>query len=297
MLRLAYIVAAALLAAGAPAAAQPMTQSEELVVTGERLHEMVRGFIEELQPPALSEGQMARWDSRLCPLVAGIPARQAQFVIDRISQRAFGLGLRPGASGCRANVLIFITPDADVLAQALAGDRALVAYYNNAEYGNTPGREALAQFVASDAPVRWWHVAQTVSRSGVVLDGEGDVVGSDGTRLHTPTRQDFNRAMIIVDARQAEGLSFGALADYLAMVTLAQLEAGADTSQTPSILNLFAERAAGREPAPEMTEWDLAYLEGLYAAPRNAPNVRTQQRAISRRMEDELVRAPARLEE
>jgi hypothetical protein len=92
-----------------------------------------------------------------------------------------------------------------VLAQALAGDRALVAYYDNAEHGNTPGHEALAAFVASDAPVRWWHVAQTVSRSGVVLDGEGDVVASEGTRLRTATRQDFNRAIIIVDARQAEG--------------------------------------------------------------------------------------------
>lgn len=48
-------------------------------------------------------------------------------------------------------------------------------------------------------------MAQTVSRSGVVLDGEGDVVVSEGTRLRTPTRQDFNRAIIIVDARQAEG--------------------------------------------------------------------------------------------
>jgi hypothetical protein len=291
MQRFVGALAAAWLAATGPAAAQPTAQSEELVVTGERLHDMVRGFVEQLQPPPLSEGQMARWDSRLCPLVAGIPERQAQFVIDRISQRAFALGLRPGSAGCRANVLIFFTPDADVLAQALADDRALVAYYNNAEYGNTPGREALAAFVASDAPVRWWHVAQTVSRSGIVLDGEGDVVGSDGTRLHTPTRQDFNRAMIIVDARQAEGLSFAALADYLAMVTLAQLDPDADTTSTPSILNLFAERAAGLEAPAQMTAWDLAYLEGLYGARRNAPNVLTQQRDIGRRMESEL--APA----
>lgn len=77
------------------------------------------------------------------------------------------------------------------------------------------------------------------------------------------------------------------------MVTLAQLEAGADTSRTPSILNLFAERAAGREPTAEMTEWDLAYLEGLYAAPRNTPNVDTQRRAIGRRMEGELRPAPS----
>ena len=290
-MRLLTVVVLLALAA-APASAQQTTQSEELVITGERLHEMVRGFIEEIEPPPLSEGQLARWDSRVCPLVAGIPARQAQYVIDSIAVRAFDLGLRPGGPDCRANLLIFFTPDADVLAEALAGDRALVAYYNNAEYGNSLGRDALARFVASDAPVRWWHVAQTVTEAGVVLDGEGDVVGSDGTRLERATRQDFNRAMIVVDARQAAGLPFEALADYLAMVSLAQLDAEADTSATPSILNLFDERTAGREPTTRMTDWDLAYLEGLYAAPRQANNVRTQQRAITRRMERELSSEP-----
>jgi len=287
------IIAAALALLTAPASAQQTTQSEELVVTGERLHEMVQGFIQEIEPPPLSEGQLARWDSRVCPLVAGIPAHQAQYVIDSIAMRAFDLGLRPGGPDCRANLLIFFTPDADVLAQALAGDRALVAYYNNAEYGNTLGRDALDRFVSSDAPVRWWHVAQTVSRSGVVLDGEGDFVRSDGTRLHRDTRQDFNRAMIVVDARQADGMPFEALAEYLAMVSLAQLDADADTSATPSILNLFAERAAGGEVTIRMTDWDVAYLQGLYAAPRNANNVRTQQGAITRRMERELTNAPA----
>ena len=292
MLRLFTVTALAALTLALPAAAQPEVETEEIVVIGERLHDMVRGFVEELEPPPLSEGQLARWNSRVCPLVAGIPARQAQYVIDRISQRAFDLGLRPGGPECRANLLIFFTPDADMLAQALADDRALVAYYNNAEYGNTQGRDALARFVASDAPVRWWHVAQTVSRTGVVLDGDVDVVRSDGSRLHTATRQDFNRAMIVVDARQADGTPFEALADYLAMVSLAQLDADADTSATPSILNLFADRAAGRPPTMHMTDWDLAYLEGLYAAPRNATSMGSQERAISRRMEDELTQDP-----
>ena len=70
--------------------------------------------------------------------------------------------------------------------------------------------------------------------------------------------------------------------------SLAQLDAEADTSATPSILNLFSERAAGADMTTRMTDWDLAYLDGLYAAPRHANNVQTQQRAITRRMEREL---------
>jgi hypothetical protein len=283
------LAALLLLASSAPAAAQ-QAQSEELVITGEHVHDMVRSFVEELEPQQLPEDQLARWDSRVCPQVAGIPAHQAQYIIDRISQRAFDLGLRPSGPGCRANLLIFVTPDADVLAQALAGDRNLVAYYNDNEYGRTQGREALARFVASDAPVRWWHVSQTVSQGGVVI-GEGEVVRSYGTRLQSATRQDFNRAMIIVDARQADGLAFEALADYLAMVSLAQIDAGADTSDIPSILNVFDEKAAGRQPTGQMTDWDLAYLEGLYAAPAYAPSLHGQRRAITRRMDNEI-RAP-----
>lgn len=283
----AWIVAFLVCVASGAAHAQTAT-SDELVVTGERLREMVRSFVDEVAPPDLSEEQLARWNSRYCPLMAGLPARHAQYLVDRMSQRAHELGLRPGEPGCRANVLVFVTPDAGVLAQALADDHALMAYYNNAEYGNSLGRDALTAFVTSRAPVRWWHVAQTVDGRGQIVDGNGDVVVADGTRLHRATRQDFNRVMVIVDARQADGLQLEALADYLAMVTLAQLDAQADVTELPSILSLFAAREAGRSAPLTLTDWDRAYLEGLYRAPRNANNTGTQERAIVRRMSEEL---------
>lgn len=283
------VIALGVLVAG-PVSAQE--QSDEIVVTGERLREMVRAFVDEVAPPELAEDQLARWNSRYCPLLAGLPVRQAQYLVDRMSQRAFELGLRPGEEGCRANVLVFVTPDADVLAQALAGDHDLVAYYNNAEYGNSLGRDALAEFAVSDAPVRWWHVAQTVTQYGEIIDGDGDVVRSNASRLNRPTRQDFNRVIVIVDARQANGLQFEALGDYLAMVTLAQLEASADTSAVPTILNLFRERDNGQQSTERLTDWDRAYLQGLYTAPRQAPNTDAQTRAINRRMEDELLEEP-----
>lgn len=273
-------------------AAHAQTTSDELVVTGERLREMVRSFVDEVAPPELSEDQLARWNSRYCPLMAGLPARQAQYLVDRMSRRAFELGLRPGDEGCRPNVLVFVTPDAGVLAHALADDHDLMAYYNNAEYGNSLGRDALLEFVNSTAPVRWWHVAQTVDRRGQIIDGDGDAIVADGTRLHRATRQDFNRVMVIVDARQADGLRLEALGDYLAMVTLAQLDARANVADLPTILNVFANRSLGQPGALELTDWDRAYLEGLYRAPRNANNTSTQERAIARRMEGELREEP-----
>ncbi len=78
---------AALLLAG-PVLAQQAQQEEDIIVVGERLQEMVRSFVGEVAVAPGGEQQMARWDRRICPLVAGLPGRQMQYVADRIAQRA-----------------------------------------------------------------------------------------------------------------------------------------------------------------------------------------------------------------
>lgn len=285
---IASILALTVLAAPALAmqnAGGQTSSDDDIVVTAER--EVLRAFVSELTQPNAHEDQVARWDSRVCLRVAGVDQRHGQYLIDRIALRAHQLGLRPAGPGCRANVVIFLTRDADQLAQVIADDHDLVAYYNNAENGNALGRSALQEFATTDAPVRWWFVSQTADRSGRPIPVGGRVV-SPGTRLQSAVRQDFNRVLIVVDAQQAQGVRFDALADYLSMVSLAQLDPQADTSQFPTILNLFNDRASGRAGAVQLTEWDTAYLEGLYRAPRNAYSARQQRRAIVNRMESEL---------
>src|SRR5262249_51762250 len=101
------------------------------------------------------------------------------------------------------------------------------------------------------------------------------------TRINSASHQNFGLAFIIVDARKLHGASFEALADYIAMVTLAQLDPRADIAQYPTILNLFA----NREPAPAaMTDWDVAYLQGLYGATRDARNAQQQEGEIAHSM-------------
>lgn len=297
---------AAVLSTSAAAAQEAATGSDEIIVTGERLHEMARSFVEEVAVAPSGERQLARWDNEICPLVAGVPGRQAQYVADRISYRAHQIGLRPEGAGCKANILVFITADADRLAREIVDEhRRLVAYYSETGI-HTLGRGPLEEFATTDRPVRWWHVNQTVSGDAQSLGGEQNVlmsgIGRDGprvtalrasqpaSRLRRPTRQDFLRVLIIVDARAAEGLQFQTLADYLAMASLAQLDADGEPSGAPSILNLFAERARGGAYAPGMTAWDEEYLRGLYSARRTAPNAHWQERDIVRRMEEGLVR-------
>lgn len=276
-----------------PALAQQSPDEADIVVVGERLQEMVRDFVGEVAAAPGGERQLARWDGRICPLVAGLPARQMQYVADRIAQRAHQVDIQTEGPGCRANILIFVTPDASRLATGIVDEfRTLVGYYSTTGE-STLGRGELEAFSTSGAPVRWWHVNQTVSGDGQQLSGDlgGTQVIRNGLppgRLRRATRQDFLRVLIIVDARQAQGIQFQALADYLAMVSLAQLDANGETTGTPTILNLFAQRDAGGVMPASMTEWDEAYLEGLYTARRTAPREIWQQRDISRTMVERL---------
>ena len=307
----AQVVALALMASGARAQttspnASPNTASnagsdtgsnrDEIVVTGERLHTILRDFVGDISTTSSGENQIARWDHRICTGVFGMTSRdQAQFVADRIAQRAFAAGLDAGGPGCRANIVIFVTPDAHALAQTLAANyRNLLAVHHDLNVG-TRGQAAVQDFVSSTRPVRWWHVTETVSAEGFRLNSanghlafndEGSMnMGTqvrvfDPSRLRQSVRQDFNRVILVVDARQAAGKRLDALADYLAMVSLAQLSSHIETAAYPSVLNLFS----SDQSVTGMTRWDVAYLDGLYHATRQARSSAQQEGEITERM-------------
>jgi len=92
----------------------------------------------------------------------------------------------------------------------------------------------------------------------------------------------MNYVLVIVDAARVAEIPANSWFDYVAMVSLAQIDPNATPSEIPSILNLFTSAA---ETAPnEMTSWDLAYLSGLYRATREAVNSRQQRSEIQRSM-------------
>ena len=95
-------------------------------------------------------------------------------------------------------------------------------------------------------------------------------------------RQDFNRVDRHRRWSARAGYPVDAVADYVAMVTLAQIDPQAQTRDYPTILNLFAEDPDNA--SFEMTNWDIAYLHGLYRTTRNAASATQQVRDISRRM-------------
>lgn len=284
----ALVLSFAFALSAAPAFAQ--TSEEEIVVTG-RFREALREFVGEIAQAPGAEDQLAVWDGAVCPGVVGLQnAGQAQFIVDRISERAVNVGLEAGRSGCRANILILVAPDANAVAAALASEYDGLMSTRRTENVGAGDRAALDLFVNSGAAVRWWHVAHTVSADGFAVHepmlGRTPVVRVfSPSRLRATTRQDFSNVVILVDATRAQGVRLDALADYIAMVSLAQIDPTADTSAYPSILNLFRADGAALQA---MTDWDRAYLDGLYEATRNAVSARRQAGEIADSMGDAL---------
>jgi len=265
-------------------AAAPAIQLEDVVVQRQRLERAIRNFVDEVAAPSPGRGP-ARWDRRVCVGVVNVRNPAAQHLVDRVSQVAMDVGLEPGDPGCKANVVIIGTSDGQALAQALV-DVTPRAFRPNWS-GSDRGGVALEQFVASDAPVRWWHVALPVdSQTGepvVRIPGQDDEPRRTAifasSRLRTQVQNNLDRVFVIVDFGRAEGLNFNQLSDYIAMVALAQIDPDAATSGFNSVLNLFEQ--PGGAGIDGLTDWDRSYLTALYDAELNQLRPSHQANSVS----------------
>jgi len=287
------LIAGALLTAPAPAqdpAPQEPVALEDVVVTGRSLDRLIRDFVSEVAEPNRRRG-LARWEDRICVGVANLRQETAQYLADRISTVAEDVGLTPGAPGCTPNVLVVATDDGNALARSLVDSRRRA--FRMGGSGMDRGGDALEDFVETDRPVRWWQMAMPVdSETGdratripgeclrapctSGLDFAPQVNVFAASRLQTQIVDRLMRAIVIVDIDEVSDLSIVQLADYIAMVTLAQIDPDADTSGYASILNVFDDPGS----ADRLMDWDLAYLKGLYASEGNSLNRQANRQEI-----------------
>lgn len=280
----------------APPQAEPADTLEGVTVTGRRRlddeehREAATAFVRELEGPTARQ-RLGRWERSLCPGVTGLEPAKSVYLLDRIAQEAGKVGLAVAEPGCKPDVLIAVTSEPDAYAEAFRrkqprffAERQTMADVGTDARGNETvtfasaelggGGQRLPDFLESDRPVRWWHVSQRTEN-----------FIPNASRLYSPWREQFSTALVIVDAEQLQGVSWEQLAAYLAIVVLAQPAADAEPRRLESIMALFSDRSAGRPPAPTLTAWDRAYLEGLYAAPEHVRNLPAQRAEIQRRLE------------
>ena len=218
------------------------------------------------------DDSLERWNTPICPLVAGLPSKPAEFIRARVSQVAMDAHAPLGSEHCAPNLVIVITNDPDLLLEKWSQRERL--------FNTCNGSGPVKRFLHSRQPVRVFYNARVTSTGGpgaavLALAGVNGPVSSDcgdmytrlDTWLHRGSVQELTSVIIIVDGRQTANVDMGPLADYIAMVGLAQIRVPADTGTAPSILDLFRES----DPKPlGLSLWDEAFLRSLYATDQSS---------------------------
>lgn len=294
----ALLAAAALSGQTAPQTAQDpaATAVQDVEVTAQRqsAYEAARSFVDEVAETPPGRG-LARWDGKVCVGVVNLRGEAAQAIVDQVSRRMLDVGLDIGEPGCKPNILIIATTDGAATARALV--QARPRNFNPGFSGTRLTLAALERFQANDNPIRAWRLTVPVDADTgaptVRLPGEDYKYRAvrQPSRIRTQDRNIFARTFVILDVAQTTGFDVGALGDYIAMVSLAQIDDRAEVSGYDTILNLFTDPSGPRQ----LTDRDLGYLRALYAAELNELHGSQQEGSLARGMvrEGEAASEPA----
>jgi hypothetical protein len=288
MSRVRFASAFAALLATMPALAQPASpapgakEDEQVIVQGYR--KAVTDILRERF--SQSQSQLARFETKLCPMVIGMPTDWTANLTKIIRDNIVEFGGKLAEPGCTVNATVIFSDQPHEFIQAFAKKQPAYFVMNPRE---------LEQFTAASRPVVSWHVTEVRSRDGQDMQGarkstqsETLTVGgtsvtvsrdspmsakinrqSAATRLYTNVREDMLIAFVVVDRQQTPGKSMRQLADLATMHLLLDIKQDAGTRDSTSILSLFEPRPEGLEPPARMSQIDRGIVEGLYSLREN----------------------------
>lgn len=260
-----------------PQAPDPGKPLPQVTVEAERvaLERRLFAFVTDITRTAPRGESLRIWRSRICPLVAGLGKDQGEFILARLSQAAQAAGAPLDGAKCRPNLYVVFTNEPDDLIKAWRA-------HSSRSFGGVRGTPAAVdRFAARKRPVRVWYnrefgsadagpVTSDTSMEGIGLNGASAAVTNKrvkDSRLVFNDVMIFSSVIVIVDGKEVAGLQFGQLADYIAMTAMTELDPDASLGTAPTILRLFADRAAGATPPSGLTPWDAAFLRALYLTP------------------------------
>jgi hypothetical protein len=202
---------------------------------------------------------LVRWDTPICPLVAGLSKDRGEFILTRVSQIARASHAPLAGEHCKPNFYVAVTDQPDALLKKWSRhDPNVLANRNGMGYAK--------HVLEARKPIRVWYNAQFRSADGTALSSNTaglDLAGltlgftvSPGAAVNT-----LSSVVIVVDSNRATDLNIGQLSDYVAMIGLAEVHQDTDTGTAPSILQLFREVG---QPPDGLTPWDQSFLNSLY---------------------------------
>jgi hypothetical protein len=266
-------------------------QNDTIVVVGEdekQRRRELKDFVRELGV-ANGERTAARWVDPVCPIATGLAPAHAAIVEARVRTIAGAAGARIGKTHCKPNIVVAFAGDGGALARAIRSRAP-------ARLSEVPVTDRLSLFEGS-APIRWWYSTEARDSSGIAVSsilppwtaGNSEAGGSvlpmneDSTVLNqynpslvsTRTMRALRAATVLVDANLAEGQTLRSIADYVALVALAEIQL--DARPANSILGLFSSPDAPKRMSPR----DEAFLNALYRLPLDRRARQQRARLVS----------------
>lgn len=252
----------------APDDADAETEVTEIEVRGERLldRSVLGASLRQIVEPIRMFDVVPRYEDPFCIAVGGLEPEANQLIRDRILQTALDAGLRAARPKCRANAVVLIANDPketfDLIHRRHLG---LLGSINTRDIHTRAIREQL------DAGRPFVNLNSLFSGPPLIFDdiftgffpARGMALRDAGR--HIPKQM----SVIMFDHAQLGGASLGQVADFASLYLLGMPRRAIDFDNVAvtSVLSLFAE---GPQSAPaQMTEFDAAYLAGLYKMPRN----------------------------
>ena len=152
-------------AAETPASAAPASTASpvpEVTVTARRLEleKRVAQFVNRIAAAENGDEGLARWEvPPVCPLVSGLPQRDGEFILERLSEIARAAEVPLGDEHCHPNLYILVTDQPeDILEGMEKRNRAFTFGYDAAHYPPTETPASVVdEFIRTPRPVRVWH--------------------------------------------------------------------------------------------------------------------------------------------
>lgn len=283
MRRCAKWLTALALVSGLAGAAATDKVTEEVIVEGTRpeIEQRANTFVTGITHRGYAVESLVRWNKPICPLVAGIPANQGEFILHHLSQAVLAAGGKLATDkDCKPNFHVVLTPEPDKLLD-LWRKRA------PRMYGMAPPAQ-VRRILGKPRPVRIWYNVWDVCSDGPQT---GSIIGADanfGLQMATPygsgclqdSRLQFTRVqsissvIVIVDLDDTKEIKLGPLSDYISMVGLTDVDLDGTWGDEPTILRLFA--ASGDAASQKLSPWDRAFLKALYDTSQDDRHQRTE---------------------
>jgi len=224
-----------------------------------------------------SDETLWRWNTPVCPLVAGLPRAFGEFILRRISKAAADAHAPLAGKVCHPNLFVVGTNAPDLLLKTWVKREPWM-------YDKRNGFEPIQRFLDSKRPIRAWYNSvlgcgdagpagpgtSTLSIASMTGTGGGSSTFeagvpscSDGidSHLNYADTRSISSALVVIDGRQMKNVDIQQLADYVAMAGLADVRLDVDPGAAPTILRLFSRDGT---PPEGLTRWDRALLYALY---------------------------------